>query len=115
MPMSYIDHDYSLVGKRVNLATMDSVYLYNDLTLVYNILNYGVISSPLCNLFSFRSVGYFLRDHRALREEHVSDQSLFHSTVHRLRRLWNRLPESLLNLRDFIEFKNSVKRECFVY
>ena len=113
--MSYTDHDYSSVGKRVGLATMDSVYLCNDLILVYSILDSKVNSSPLLSLFSFRSVGYFLRDHRALREEHVSDQSLFHSPVHRLRRLWNRLPESLLNLQDLVDFKNSVKRECFVY
>ena len=114
-PMSYTDHDYSVVSERLGLATLDSVFMYNDFSLLFSILHGNINCRELIDMFAYRDLSYSLRDHRVLREYRVRDQSLFHSPVHRLRRLWNGLSGDISNVDDFLNFKRSVRLKYFCY
>ena len=106
-PMSRLDHDFHLMSKKLNLPTVFSIHRYNDMLLVWKILNGVIDIEDYNNIFRKRMSKYKLKSSKMYFE--ISDKSniLSNFTIRRLIRQWNQLDEGFVDIATVDAAKNS--------
>ena len=107
--MSRLEHNYSEIAEHFNLQTIKSLHYYYDCILTYKIKNNYLNCEMMTSLFYERQVTYSLRNFRKIHENTQSSNVGFYSSINRLRRLWNTLPQSVLDSANLALYKRSVR------
>ncbi|OXU21222.1 hypothetical protein TSAR_002744 [Trichomalopsis sarcophagae] len=92
------EHDYTDLAQFFNLPTIMSLRHYHDCLLSFEVLHDFVACNVIKLKFRNRELVYSLRNHRPLCEESSSPNFGFFSTVNRMRRSWNVLPRSIIEV-----------------
>ena len=110
VPFSFDEHDYGNFSKDVRLCSLKSLHSYHDLLFVKRILGSSLpnLGDCLVKLFPFRINSFNTRSHRELFETNTSRDYIFHSSVFRLRRVWNSLDIEVKASVKLCDFKDSL-------
>lgn len=114
-PMQKTDHDYSAISKSLNLTTVKSIHNYNDILFVRKALYDSFNCLDIVNLFYKREIKYAFREPRVLTECTASSNIVFHSSVFRLRRLWNSTDKDIQDTLTDNLFKKRLKLATACY
>ena len=114
-PMSKCDHDYHLISEKLNLPTVYSLHRYNDMLLVWKILNGVMDIEDHGDIFKKRVIKYNLRSSKTYFEVSVKSNLLSNFTTYRLIRQWNQLDERFADIATIDAAKNSLKLLLFAY
>ena len=94
----------------LNIKSLECKRLEFDLFLTYKIIH-GIVDINFSDFFSFGQCGYDLRRHSfAIKPlTKPSTDHLLHFFSHRVPRVWNKLPESVVSAPTFTAFKKRLK------
>ena len=113
--MSKFDHDFHLISKKLNLPTVISIHKYNDMLLVWKILNGVMDIEDYSSIFKKRVSKYNLRYSKTYFEISVKSNILTNFTTYRLIRHWNLLDEGFVDIATVDAAKNSLKLLIYNY
>ena len=106
-----MDHNFEPLMESFQLDTIYNLFKYYDLVTVYRIIGEFFVCPDLKSLFTAREHSYEFRDPRPTREgSHTINYSL-HSSIAKLRRVWNLLPRSVRDITKISEFKRVIKHD----
>ena len=114
-PMSFIDHDYSRLASEFNLPSILSLHAKNDHLFLKKINLNLINSADVKNLFEVRNINYWLRYPRELAEQSSPRNYVFHSSVNRLTRNWNKLPLNVRTAGNLAYYKRVLYPVIFSY
>ena len=117
-PMHKFDHNYDHLYTKFNLHPIKCLHKYNDLVMVYKILNdsNNYLPEELKQLFSYRNdIQYSLRGRRKLIEKSYNYNATYESPVARLRKYWNDFSFNNDIQVRISQFKSLAKLYCFVH
>ena len=104
-----MDHNFEPLMESFQLDTIYNLFKYYDLVTVYKIIGEFIVCPDLKSLFTARGNSYEFRDpHHIWKGSHTMNYS-FHSSIARLRRVWNLLPRSVRDITKISEFKRVIK------
>ena len=94
----------------LNIKSLEYRRLEFDLFLTYKIIH-GIVDINFSDFFLFGQCGYDLRRHSfAIKPlTKPSTDHLLHFFSHRVPRVWNKLPESVVSAPTFTAFKKRLK------
>ena len=72
--MAFDEHDFSTISKDLGVKTIKSIYHFNDLILVYKILDESIRSNAIFQLFELRENVHNLRNVRTLKRIYIKIQ-----------------------------------------
>ena len=94
--------------RNYKLLPLKTLFNYHDLVCAHKIIISECTVGDLKSLFSPRNLPYSLRYHRLLIEEFNDVNYLFYAPLHRLRRSYNGLAESIRGCDNLLLFKRLV-------
>ena len=109
-PMSYRDHNYSPISTSENIHTIISTHKYFDSVLAFKISKKLISSEQINSSFNPTPRNLYTRSKRAFHTLFKKYNYAYFSTLPRLRRQWNSLPQNIRDLNDLQEFKNCSRR-----
>ena len=115
LPMEYNNHNYSTISRKLKIPTIKSIHDYNDIILTFKILNNSISSKSLLDHFKVRQISYNIRNFREIKESNSNSNYAFNSSITRLRRTWNKLPERIKSINSLFTFKVKAKEFCFKF
>ena len=107
--MSWISHDYAIYYDSFKVDTIRSIHRYNDLMVVYKVLNHQLFGNDLQKLFPRRQINQITRRPRLIVEENYNTPEGWNSTKARLRKLWNGVATSYNTDVRVTQFKRLAK------
>ena len=93
---------------KYKLVSLKILFNYYDLVCAHKIIKSDITTEDLKLVFSFRDSPYSLRHPRPFIEEFNDVNYLFYAPIHRLRRFYNGLTESIRGCDDLPSFKRLV-------
>ena len=109
-PFSFDDHDFGDFAAQVGLCSIKSLHDYYDILFVKKSMQAGAL---LSSLFLLRENRYNTRGHRQLEEKSTNKDYVFHSSLFRLRRVWNLLDINIKGCDKLGDFKSCLRD--FIY
>ena len=114
-PMKYNNHNCANISRKLKIPTIKSIHDYNDIILTFKILNNSISSSSLLDHFKVRQISYNIRNFREIKESNSNSNYAFNSSITRLRRTWNKLPDRIKSMNNLFTFKVKAKEFCFKF
>lgn len=107
-PIDIECHDYTGFAGDVEMPSVKSIQSTSDLIVTYKIFNELIRCAELRESFVTRELPYSLRYFDRLLVETCQRNVGFHSSLNRLKRLWNGLPSNIIELDTVGDFKEAV-------